>query len=80
MSEEKILQSFRDVLKNPTNASSFVDMMKDIHIEEEEEEEEETPTSVKDENIFDSPMTIKIGGNKIEFKLKSKRNKKSKIR
>ena len=62
MSEEKILQSFRDVLKNPTNASSFVDMMKDIHIEEEEEEEE-TPTSVKDENIFDSPMTIKIGGN-----------------
>eukprot|EP01080_Neovahlkampfia_damariscottae_P003675 gene3675-6489_t len=67
MSEEKILQSFRDVLKNPTNASSFVDMMAGIKEEQDFDEEEatietkiETPIPFED-SFFETPMTIKLG-------------------
>jgi hypothetical protein len=72
MSEEKVLQSFRTVIQNSKNTSSFIDVVSEIEkssdnygietVEDFEDEEMDFGELKNFNEMLKSPLTTKVGG------------------
>jgi hypothetical protein len=72
MSEEKVLQSFRTVIQNSENTSSFIDVVSEIEknsetfgietVEDFEDEEKDFGELQNFNEMLKSPLTTKVGG------------------